>query len=93
MLPGFRLNKEAFSKRFRQLFKASGFKQADLAEAIDVTQASVSAWLNGKKMPGFGEVVRIATAFKIDLSEFGKEATEDVPVAARGRRGKPAPID
>lgn len=93
MLREFQLDKEAFSKRFRQLFKASGLSQTELADAVGVTQTAISYWLNGKNEPSFGDVVRISIVLKIDVSEFAKDATEDVAVSKRGRPKKPAPLE
>lgn len=46
----------------------SGKEQKDLARALDVSEGTVSLWINGKRIPRMGTVTRICKYFGVPKS-------------------------
>lgn len=57
----------------REARKARGMTQQELAEALDVTGAAISAWENGKKPIPAGRYQDIANALHMDVAEIVAE--------------------
>ena len=47
-----------------------GISQADLARHLDVSRATVSNWLSGNRTPSYANLVRIAKAVSMSISEL-----------------------
>ncbi len=58
-----------FGKRLRQLMTETGMTQSVLAAKIDVSQRTISKWLNGKSEPSAGGLFRLALFFDVS-SDF-----------------------
>lgn len=56
-----------------------GRNQEDLGEALGVTKANVSAWETGRHEPSFGQVMRIASTTRFDLSQLDDWPAEPAP--------------
>lgn len=57
-----------FGENLRAIRMNTGISQTELAEALGVTQAAVSAWELGKKEPNFETCETIADYFNVPLS-------------------------
>jgi len=51
---------EAIARRLRGLLRANGMKQKDLAAEIGVTEATVSRYLSGQRIPRAHLIIRMA---------------------------------
>jgi transcriptional regulator with XRE-family HTH domain len=58
------------ARRIRSERVAAGLRQIDLAEAIGVTQATISRLESGKSPASFADVVRIAIQLRLPLDHF-----------------------
>jgi transcriptional regulator with XRE-family HTH domain len=56
---------KAFGKRVRELRKARGWTQEELAEAADLHENYVSRLETGEQEPGLFVVLRLCRAFKV----------------------------
>ncbi|MER5621965.1 helix-turn-helix transcriptional regulator [Streptosporangium sp. NPDC002544] len=65
---------EAFGAWLGRQLKRKGMSQSDLAGALDVTRAAVSAWITGRAMPRIEKIHQIEEA--LDLAA-GASATRD----------------
>lgn len=64
-----------FSLRLRQLLIDEGISQAELAEIIGVSGATISNYINEKQMPTIEVIMNMAYEFKVtidDLIDFGE---------------------
>jgi transcriptional regulator with XRE-family HTH domain len=59
----------SFAAWVRSEMDARGWQQADLAEAADVTQQSVSRWMNGQSTPNGVHARALARAFGVPTDE------------------------
>lgn len=57
--------RDCFSEAFGLLLKQRGMSQKDFAEAIGVTDSSVSRWVRGKELPSYPTLDRIAEFFNV----------------------------
>lgn len=61
-----------FCQRFNQIFKSKKksqkMTQADLASRMSVSEASISAWLSGKSMPGIKSIEKLAKILNVPTS-------------------------
>jgi len=65
-----------------------GLNQADIAEYVGVTQASVSNWCKGVKMPRMDKIDKLCELFgcsRTDLFDDGEDHAEDELLAAMER--------
>ena len=53
--------------RINELLKLNDEKQATLAKAVGVKQASISEWANGKKEPSIEKLIAIARHFHVTV--------------------------
>ncbi|MBP5602309.1 MAG: helix-turn-helix transcriptional regulator [Treponema sp.] len=51
---------ETFKNRLAEKLKSKGMKQKDLADALGVSEVTVSRWLGGERNPSMGTVEKIA---------------------------------
>lgn len=68
------------SKRIKNARKQAELKQADIAEKVGVSVASVSLWENGKQIPDFEKIKKIAqvTGLPIDYFSGGTQSTSNL---------------
>lgn len=67
---------EVFAENLNFYMKKTDTKQDDLVKLTDMSQAAVSNWVTGKKLPRMNNVQKIADYFKIDKSDLIEEKTE-----------------
>lgn len=67
---------ELFPKRLHDKMIKFGINQRDLAQRIGVSEASVSNWLKGVKVPRVDKINKICEIFNCDYSELISEPTE-----------------
>jgi|GEM_PF-1227014 len=60
----------AISKRIYELRQQYNLSQKEFAEKIGASQASVNYWENGKRIPKFEQIQKIAKAFEISVSSL-----------------------
>lgn len=58
---------EGFSTRLREARLAANLTQEQLGFAVDVTKSSVSAWENGREMPGLRNLPKLRAALGCSL--------------------------
>ena len=58
------------SRNITQLLEKTGKTQLDLAESVGVTQAAVSNWCRGDKMPRISKLDRIAEFFGVSRTQL-----------------------
>ena len=67
---------EAVRNRIEERLRAKKMTQRDLAEKLDVTEVTVSRWLNGERDPSIETLNRIASALDTTTSFFFTQDTE-----------------
>lgn len=65
-------NEQIVSKRISELLKSKGMTQRELAEAIGATNATVSRYITGKRMPHATNMMRIAQVFGVTMEDLMK---------------------
>jgi transcriptional regulator with XRE-family HTH domain len=67
--------KQEFAKRLLALCKnhwnTDKPKQTDLAKAFGVSQATISEWMNGAKMPGLEKLIEICLVLDVSIEYLG----------------------
>lgn len=61
---------EIFGDNLASLLHESNMSQRELAEETGLSEASISNYINKRKMPSIKAVVNIARVFCIDISEL-----------------------
>ena len=56
--------------------KKTGFKQADIAEKLQISRQAYSNYENGKREPNINLICGMAQVFEITTDEFFKKAME-----------------
>ncbi len=59
------LDKNIFGNNIKKLRAIKGLSRKELAEALDTTYRSVSAWETGEKMPRLSKLKEISTFFNV----------------------------
>ncbi|MGN0812458.1 MAG: helix-turn-helix domain-containing protein [Candidatus Coproplasma sp.] len=59
-----------FVEVIRQLMDINGFSQQQLADILGVNQTTVSQWLQGKKKPGYDNIMLFYEKFEITPNEL-----------------------
>jgi transcriptional regulator with XRE-family HTH domain len=62
--------RKEFGIRLRRLLRMKGMTQSDLADAIGITNAGLSGYINGKHTPSFYMVNKIARVLKCSVDEL-----------------------
>jgi len=62
--------KSPFPSKLRQFMADTHTTQEQLANAIGVTKQTVSAYINGQRVPDIYRVQQIADYFKVDIGEL-----------------------
>jgi len=80
-------NKRKLGKRIKELRKAKGYTQEQLAELIDMEQNTISVIESGRNFPTLVTLEKIANVLHVDLSDFFRydyfEDIEIIKTAAR----------
>ena len=66
--------KKTAGQRLGEWLAASDMTQVQLAEAMDVTQPSVSKWIRGKERPRREHAVILERLAQIAVKDWGKAA-------------------
>lgn len=53
--------------RLRELRKASGINQNELALKLNVSQGTISVWENGEYEPSIAQLVKLANIFSVSV--------------------------
>ena len=61
---------DIFGDNLREMIAEQGMTQADFADEIGVTEATVSYYVNKKKMPGIKAIVNMAYVLNISIDEL-----------------------
>ena len=56
--------------RIKEIRLANNMKQSDLADKLNVTQATVSGWESGRRTPDLESVRRVAEIFNCSIDEL-----------------------
>lgn len=56
-----------FGEHLKQIRKAKGFTQKDVATAIEITERNYQCYESGSKKPGFDSLIALADFFDISL--------------------------
>lgn len=59
-----------FGDNLNELIIEAGMNQADLAEAARLSEATISYYINKRKIPGVKALVNIAYALNVSLDEL-----------------------
>lgn len=77
-----------FAESLRQLRKSRKLNQATLAEALGMSQATITSWENGKRIPDIEMLVKLADYFNVTTdSLLGR-----VPMPIEVIHGDPPPL-
>jgi transcriptional regulator with XRE-family HTH domain len=69
-------------QRIREVRLRRGWSQGDLAKRLDRTQTAVSYWESGRRTLGVDELVEVAVALGVPVSELLPDTAHRRPVAA-----------
>ncbi|SNT12985.1 helix-turn-helix transcriptional regulator [Sphingopyxis indica] len=71
---------ERFSARLKRLRNRKGLTQADLAEALGVSEPAVCAWELGRSRPRMGRMETLSRLLDVSIADLvGSDARADVP--------------
>lgn len=70
-------NAKIFGRNLRRYIDQSGKLDKEVAEAVGVSTATMSEWLNGKKYPRINRIELLAQYFGIQKSDLIEENTEE----------------
>ena len=59
-----------FKNRLRQRMTQKGLTQVELAKLANVSQNSISKWLNGESIPSIDKAVSLARALELSIGEL-----------------------
>ena len=59
-----------FNEKLTELLKKNNMSQKELAERLNVTEATVSRYIKGEREPNLNVVAQIANIFKVSLEEL-----------------------
>ena len=75
------MNESAFNSSFAQnlkfYLKQANMTQADLAEYMNVSTASISNWCTGNKIPRMDKIDKLCELFHINRSDLIEDKTTD----------------
>jgi transcriptional regulator with XRE-family HTH domain len=57
--------KNLFGRRIKELLQEKRIKQSDLAKNLNVTEACISYWVNGKKQPTADNIIAVCQFFDV----------------------------
>lgn len=71
--------KKTFVKRLTELLENANMSQTELAQRIGTTDATVSRYINGERLPKIESLIQIASVFNVSLDYlFGLPGEENV---------------
>jgi transcriptional regulator with XRE-family HTH domain len=68
---------EEFGKRLKELRTAQGLNQTQFAKKVNLTQAAISQFEDGKRIPSSGALQKIAASLGLSLDELIGNLGED----------------
>lgn len=75
-------SKIKFSSNLKRLMNEHNKSQSDLVSELNLRQATVSDWINGKKYPRMDKVELLANYFNVPISilveEYSKQCTHEI---------------
>lgn len=71
--------RQAFPQKLKYYMEITGKKQTDIATFLNVSQATVSEWLKGKKLPRMDKVQRLADLFGVTLDDLVSSEKKEAP--------------
>lgn len=66
---------DIFGSNLSNMLKKAGFTQRELAEETELSEATISSYINSRKLPGIKAIINIAYALDCsvdDLVDFGE---------------------
>ncbi|WP_371600983.1 helix-turn-helix transcriptional regulator [Streptomyces sp. NBC_00564] len=84
---------EDFGPWLARQLKLADMTQTELAQAVDVTRAAVSAWITGRAAPRSETIERIARALNTDLATMHTRTTDTQTVLPIGWYHRPGHAD
>lgn len=72
-------NKKLLGKRIKEIRKHKGLTQEQLSEMIDIETSSLSGIESGRFFPSLHVLDKMSSVLKVDLIEFFKFSTVDIP--------------
>ena len=69
---------EQFNERLQQAISRSGMTQKELAEKVGITEAAVSHYLKGDRMPRSAVAVKLADVLNMSVDELMGGNTETI---------------
>jgi transcriptional regulator with XRE-family HTH domain len=75
-----------FAEKMRKLRDEAGLSEARLAKAAGVAFGTLHEYGLGRRMPSFGNVVKIARALGVDCTAFADCSDMDGPEQAPSRK-------
>ena len=64
------MDREAIGNNIKTELQKCGKTQKDLAEEINVTEATMSRWISGKRQPTAYGLYRVAKVFRVDMESL-----------------------
>ena len=68
----------SFSEKLSLRLKQIGMTQRDLAKEIQMTEATVSRYISGERLPSVESLRKIADALEVDVSYFKEQPNSKV---------------
>jgi len=69
-------NREVFIKNFQKYMELNRLKQTDVAKALGVNRATVSAWATGRGYPRADVMQKLANYLNVQMSDLVIESQE-----------------
>jgi transcriptional regulator with XRE-family HTH domain len=82
------MSQETLGERLQKVRQRAGLSQSDLAEAADTPIGTIRNWEQGRRVPLFDAVIRVAQALGVSIDELAAEGIGPNPAMARGRPKK-----
>lgn len=61
---------DIFSQNLEDIMEEKGYTQQNLADDAGLSKASISNYVNGKRMPTIKAIINMAYVLDLDVSEF-----------------------
>lgn len=76
-------NRDTIGVRLFKLLKAEGITQKELAEAVGMTEATISRYIRGSRMPNGRNITKIASVLHTttDYLLYGRKKEEDIYIS------------
>lgn len=70
--------KNNISDKLKELRKAKGYTQQDVADAVGITRATIGGYEIGRRQPRLTDLQKIADFYGVGLDYFGIASTDEV---------------